>query len=66
MDHLLKIWPTIGALASDLGLPYSTVAAWRLRGIPSKRFGQIISAAEARGHSLTYEELHAAEKGRAA
>lgn len=57
MDRLREIWPTIRALADDLGEPYPTVQAWAHRGVPAKRYAQIIRAARKRGHDLTFEEL---------
>jgi hypothetical protein len=57
MQRLLHIWPTIAALATDLGLPYPTVAAWVHRGIPARRYGQIIAAAKAAGHLLSFDDL---------
>lgn len=57
MNKLLSIWPTVAAIADDLGLPYPTVAAWSQRGIPPRRFKQIIAAAEKRGKVLTFESL---------
>lgn len=57
MEHLLTIWPTQKALAEDLGLPAPTVGAWAQRGIPPRRFVEIISAAKRRGHDLSFEQL---------
>lgn len=59
MEKLLTIWPSISQLAQDLGEPYSTVQCWNVRGVPARRFPQLIQAAKKRGHALTYEELHA-------
>lgn len=56
----MQIWPTIADLAKDLDEPYSTVQSWRHRGIPARRFPQLIDAARARGVVLAYEELVAA------
>ncbi len=58
MDHLAHIWPTMAELAADLGVPYSTVAAWKQRGrIPAERDADLVRAAAARGASLTFEDL---------
>ncbi|MEB3419932.1 hypothetical protein ACFSDD_11170 [Salipiger marinus] len=58
MDHITHIWPTMADLASDLGKPYSTVAAWKQRGsIPAKYDMSLIRAAKARGACLTLEHL---------
>jgi len=57
MDDLQKIWPTWSALADDLGLPYTTVQSWGARGVPPKRYFQVIEAAENRGHDLSFAQL---------
>jgi hypothetical protein len=57
MERLSHIWPTIASLADALGLPYPTVASWVSRGIPPRRYAQIIAAARAAGHSLSFEDL---------
>lgn len=57
MEKLSHIWPKLADLADDLALPYPTVAAWVRRGIPARRFPQIIAAAQAKGHALTWETL---------
>lgn len=57
MEKLLTIWPTIKALATDLGEPYQTVASWGQRGVPPRRYAQIIRAAREKGHNLTFEDL---------
>lgn len=58
MEHIAHIWPTTADLAADLGKPYTTVAAWKQRGsIPAKYDMQLVSAAKARGETLTYEQL---------
>lgn len=59
MQIVPAIWPTWAALADDLGCAYPTVHAWSHRGIPPRRFGEIIRAATARGASLSYEALAA-------
>jgi hypothetical protein len=64
MERLLQIWPTIADIASDLGEPYTTVQSWRHRGIPARRFPQVIEAARDRGAVLTYEELVAESRKR--
>lgn len=57
MDNFFEIWPRWSDLAADLGLPYSTVRSWADRGIPSRRFAQIVKAARAKGHDLSFETL---------
>lgn len=60
MEHIKRIWPKTADLAHDLGVPYTTAAAWKQRGsIPAKHFAAMIVAAQARGESLTFEMLHA-------
>ncbi|ODM47230.1 hypothetical protein A9320_23215 [Ruegeria sp. PBVC088] len=66
MEILLNIWPSISELAKDLGEPYSTVQSWRHRGIPARRYPQLIEVAKRRGADLTYEELVAANRGESA
>lgn len=57
MQKLLTIWPSMAALAVDLGLPYPTVSAWNHRGIPRRRYRQIIAAAKARGQVISADDL---------
>lgn len=57
MERLLTIWPTAADLARDLGLPYTTVASWKARGIPAERARDIVVAAQRRGAALTLEDL---------
>ena len=65
MEHIAHIWPTMASLAVDLGKPYQTVAAWKLRGrIPADYDLDLIEAAKRRGHKLTLSAL--AEARRAA
>lgn len=60
MEHITRIWSKTTDLAADLGVPYTTAAAWRQRrSIPAKHFGALIAAAEKRGEKLTLEMLHA-------
>jgi len=65
MEHIKHIWPRMSDLASDLGLPYQTVAAWKRRNrIPAENDGAIIDAAARRNAVLTYEQLAKARPGR--
>lgn len=58
MDSIFALWPSVAALASDIGEPYPTVNAWKQRGsIPAKHDIKLVSAAEARGIALSYEKL---------
>ena len=59
MEHLLTIWPSQKALAADLGVPVPTVGSWAQRGIPARRFMEIIAAAKSRGVLLEFETLAA-------
>lgn len=63
MEHIAHIWPTLADLASDLGKPYPTVAAWKQRGrIPSDYDFPLIEAAKRRGYRLTLEQLATARR----
>lgn len=67
METLLKIWPSIAALAEDLQRPYPTVQSWGHRKrIPPAIFPDLLVAAEKRGATLTYQELVAANAAMAA
>lgn len=57
MEKIAHIWPNTGSLAKALGLPYQTVRSWALRGIPPRRYAQIVAAAQRQGHVLTFEYL---------
>jgi hypothetical protein len=58
MQTIFDMWPTTAELASDLGIPYTTVASWRARGsIPAKHDLDLIAAAAARGPELKLETL---------
>jgi hypothetical protein len=66
MEHILKIWPQLTELASDIGCPYPTVAAWKQRGrIPADYDLSLIAAAKRRGRKLTLEQLAKARTPRA-
>ena len=57
MNVLLDIWPTWAALARDLKVPYPTVNSWSQRGIPPRRFREIIEAAKQHDALLTFDHL---------
>lgn len=58
MERIFDIWPTLKEMASDLGKPYPTVAAWRARkSIPAKYDAQIIHHAKKRGSDVSFEML---------
>ena len=59
MEQFHLIWPTWSELAGDLDAPYPTVNAWARRGIPHKRFRQIIDAAQGRGVEISHDWLEA-------
>lgn len=63
MQHISRIWPTMKELADDLGVPYSTAAAWFQRGsFPAKRDLDLIEAAQKRGQTLTLEQIAEARR----
>jgi hypothetical protein len=58
MEHIFDIWPSLAALAKDMGSPYQTVVAWKRRGrIPADRDLDLIEAARRRGALVTLEEM---------
>jgi hypothetical protein len=51
VDDIIALWPSAGALARELGLPYQTVAAWKARGsIPAAHWRALVSAAKRSGY----------------
>lgn len=59
IDAVLALWPSMADLGRDLGVPYSTVAAWKQRGsIPVSYWRGLTDAARSRGlHDVTSELL---------
>lgn len=58
LHDIFEIWPTIVDMATDLDLPYQTVAKWKQRGrIPSESWGAVIEAAKARDCKVTFQQL---------
>lgn len=58
MEHIRTIWPKITDLADDLGLPYTTVHSWAVRGsIPARYDLKLVAAAKKRGSKLSLEAL---------
>jgi hypothetical protein len=58
VDEIFGIWASMAEIGRDLGLPYTTVAAWKQRGsIPVAYWLGIISAARRRGHPEVTAEL---------
>jgi hypothetical protein len=50
IDKVLGQWPSMADLGRDLGVPYSTVAAWKQRGsIPVSYWRGLTDAARSRG-----------------
>lgn len=46
---VIALWPSLSALADDLGLPYGVVKQWRMRNsIPAERWQSLIAAAQVR------------------
>lgn len=63
MEHIAHIWPKTTELALDLGVPYTTAAAWMQRGsIPAKYDIDLIAAAKRRGSVLSLEALATARR----
>ncbi len=51
VDRIIAQWPSTADLGRDLGLPYSTVAAWKQRGsIPVAYWQRLVHAAQRRGY----------------
>ncbi|MGG7567879.1 carph-isopro domain-containing protein [Rhodovulum sp. DZ06] len=58
MDAIFDLWPSMAALARDIGEREGTVRAWKRRGsIPAPRHAAVVDAARARGIDLTFEGL---------
>lgn len=53
-----EIWPSWARLADDLGVSYQTAYSWSRRGIPPRRFPEILRAAHGCGVELTFDALH--------
>jgi hypothetical protein len=63
MEQIIRIWPSLALLATDLGVPYPTVAAWRQRGsIPARYDLDLVEAARRRGHELALSDLAEARR----
>jgi hypothetical protein len=51
VSDILKAWPSLAEFARDLGVPYQTAAAWKVReSIARKYWLAIVDAAQRRGH----------------
>jgi hypothetical protein len=58
-DDILKLWPSIGDLASDLAVPYGTAQVMVHRGrVPARHWLKLVGAAQRRGfEGVTAERL---------
>lgn len=55
---IFALWPSDADLGRDIGVPYSTVSAWKQRGsIPPSYWHAIIRSARRRGHRDVTAEL---------
>lgn len=57
--ELIELWPSIGAFAADVGVPYETANSWKKRNsIPAKNWPEVIAAGGRRGFDeITAERL---------
>jgi hypothetical protein len=64
---LIELWPSIGAFAADVGVPYETANSWKKRNsIPAKNWPGVIAAAQKRGfEEITAERLIELARARA-
>lgn len=66
MNRLLEIWGSTRGIAQHLDVPYPTVSSWVRRGIPGRRYVEIVKAARFDGHEVTLEQLAAPMRSEAA
>jgi hypothetical protein len=65
--EILGRWPSLAALARDLGRPYETTVAWVRRArIPQHRWEELEAAATRRGIDVTYDLLRRIDRARRA
>lgn len=65
MKNICSIWPTVKALASDAGVPYTTAHSWLVRGrIPSRYDLVLIEGAARLGVTITLTEIAEARAAR--
>lgn len=58
MNKIFSIWPRLSDMAREIGANPIAVRHWKRRGsIPGEYDVEIVRAAGARGHSLTFQEL---------
>lgn len=59
-DELINQWPSLGEMATDLGVQYVNVYRWKERNsIPTKYWVPLIEAARRRKIRIGYRELAA-------
>ena len=52
--RIMDLWPSVEALADDLGYKVERVKKWRQRKIPSDEWPAVIEAGAGRAIALTY------------
>ena len=58
MEKIFTIWDNLKDMASDLGRPYPTVAAWHQRQrIPAHHDAAIVAASKRLGKPISFEEI---------
>jgi hypothetical protein len=58
LGDIFRIWPSLNAMADDLGEKYDTVKRWRHRGrIPDRAWPQLIEKAARREQLVTAAQL---------
>jgi hypothetical protein len=58
MNTIFNLWPSMAALARDIGEREGAVRAWKRRGsIPAARHADGVDAARRRGLPLSFERL---------
>lgn len=64
IHDIFQIWgDSVTPMAADLGRPYDTVLAWKLRGrIPEDAWQDVIEAAAKRGSAITVVDILAVNK----
>lgn len=58
MEHIFKDHGSIRALALDLGIPYTTVHSWKVRGrVPLEYHDEVILSCSRRDIAVTHRDL---------
>lgn len=58
MEQIFKDHGSIRALALDLGLPYTTVHSWKIRGrVPLEHHDKVILSCASRDIAVTHKDL---------